>query len=91
MTGASGDERSRLDGNAAAGILGEVFAMEMTAASCTCAACGRISAVGAMHLYGGAMGFVLRCPSCQALFLCVTSGPRGYFLELRGVARLPAR
>ncbi len=90
MTDATSGEPSRLDGNAAAGILRETFAMEMTVASCTCAECGRVSAVGAMHLYGGAMGVVLRCPSCEGLFLCVTTGPRGYFLELRGVARLPA-
>lgn len=91
MTDASGGELSRLDGNAAAGILREVFAMEMTVVSCTCTECGRISAVGAMHLYGGAMGLVLRCPSCEGLFLCVTSGPGAFFLEMRGVARLPAR
>ena len=91
MTEASRREWSRLDGNAAAGILREIFAMEMTVVSCTCTECGRASAVGAMHLYGGPTGIVLRCPSCEGLFLCVTALPAGFFLELRGVARLPAR
>ena len=30
----------RLDGNAAAGLLAEVFAFEITAAELTCASCG---------------------------------------------------
>jgi hypothetical protein len=79
---------SRLDGNAAAGVLWEVFAVEMTTASCTCDACGRVSAVGGLMLYGGAMGSVLRCPSCDALVLCVTSGPAGHVIELRGIIRV---
>ncbi len=89
MTASSYDDPWRLDGNAAAGALREVFAVEMTTASCTCAACGRISAVGGLLLYGGAMGSVLRCPSCEALVLSITSGPAGHFIELRGIVRVP--
>jgi hypothetical protein len=88
MTAAMGEDRLRMDGNAAAGMLREVFAVEMTTASSTCAACERVSAVGALHLYGGAMGCVLRCPSCEAMVLCVTSVPAGRFIELRGVVRI---
>ena len=85
--GASGEDLV-LDGNGAAGLLREVFAVEMTTASCTCAECGRVSAVGALHLYGGAMGSVLRCPSCEALVLCITSVPFGLFIELRGIVHV---
>jgi hypothetical protein len=88
MMGVSGEELWRLDGNGAAGVLREVFAVEMTSASCTCAACGRISPVGALHLYGGTMGSVLRCPSCEALVLCITKIPAGHFIELRGIVLL---
>ncbi len=96
MTGPSGEDLYRLDGNGAAGVLQEVFAVEMTTASCTCPACGRVSALGALHLYGGAMGSVLRCASCDTLLLCITSGPAGHFLELRAILhlqpqRLPSR
>jgi len=70
--GTWGEDLVRLDGNGAAGVLREVFAVEMTTASCTCAACGRVSAVGGLLLYGGAMVTVLRCPSCEALVLCIT-------------------
>jgi hypothetical protein len=88
MMGASSEDLSRLDGNGAAGILREIFAVEMTTASCTCGACGRVSSVGALHLYGGAMGCVLRCPTCEALVLCITSGRAGHFLELRGIVHV---
>ncbi len=90
MTGSSGENFSRLDGNGAAGVLREVFAVEMTTASCTCAGCGKASAVGGLLLYGGAMGSVLRCPSCEALVLCIVSGPAGHFIELRGILHVPA-
>jgi hypothetical protein len=80
-----GEDRFRLDGNSAAGALQEVFAPEMTTASCTCASCRRVSAVGALYMYGGPMGCVLRCPSCEAIVVCVTSVPAGHFIELRGV------
>jgi hypothetical protein len=89
MTASSFDASVRLDGNAAAGVLREVFAAEMTTATCRCAECGRRSAVGALHLYGGAIGSVLRCPSCEALVLTITSGPRGWFVELRGIVHVP--
>ena len=77
-----------LDGNGAAGVLREVFAAEMTDSSCTCAGCGRSSAVGGLLLYGGAMGTVLRCPTCGAVVLRVTESPRRWTLEIRGLVRI---
>ena len=41
----------RLDGNAAAGLLHEVFGTEVTIARGTCDGCGAVEAVGAVHLY----------------------------------------
>ena len=35
------DDELRLDGNAAAGTLGEVFSFEVTTAEYTCEGCGR--------------------------------------------------
>ena len=43
-----------LDGNAAGGLLCELFAFDMTAASITCDGCGSVSQVGELALYGGA-------------------------------------
>ena len=53
-----------LDGNAVAGLLQEVFAVEMTTALVTCGRCGAADAVGATHVFRGA-GVVMRCAHCE--------------------------
>ena len=64
-----GDERVgealRLDGNAAAGILSEVFVPDLTTARATCANCGAIRALGALLVYSHGMGTVMRCPELR--------------------------
>ncbi len=65
-----------LDGNAVAGLLQEVFAVEMTTAIETCNACGATNEVGALHVFRGA-GIVMRCPNCDnALVTIVGNGAR---------------
>ena len=65
-----------LDGNAVAGLLQEVFAVEMTTAIGTCATCGATEPVGAVHVSRGA-GIVMRCPHCDnALVTIVEDGAR---------------
>ena len=75
----------RLDGNAAAGLLGELFAFEITTATTVCDNCGRSSLVGALHLYRHQMGAVLRCPACDSALLVVTRSHDEWWLDLRGV------
>jgi len=53
-----------LDGNAIAGLLWEVFAVEMTTAILTCTSCGEREPVGASHVFRGA-AVVVRCPHCD--------------------------
>ena len=80
----------RLDGNAAAGILREVFLHEMSAARGACAACGAIAQLGAQHLYMYHLspGAVLRCQSCEnVLMVFVHAGGRHRF-GLRGLTWL---
>jgi hypothetical protein len=84
-----GDEL-RLDGNAAAGVLDELFAFEITVALVTCDGCGRSCCVGELLLYGGAMGAVLRCPACDHVMICVTSARGLARLDLRGVRAMSA-
>jgi Family of unknown function (DUF6510) len=65
-----------LDGNAIAGMLQEVFAVEVTTAIATCDGCGAAQPIGAIHVYQGA-GTVLRCPHCDnPLAKIVKDGPR---------------
>jgi hypothetical protein len=79
-----------LDGNAAAGILQELFAVEMTTAVGTCDNCGAAGEVGGVRLYRGA-GVVLRCPHCDALLMkIVTDGSRSW-IDIRGLRTLELR
>ena len=82
------DEARRLDGNAAAGLLREVFAVEMTVATAVCEGCGREAAVAELTLYGGALGAVLRCPGCDLAMIRLAATPAGHRLDMRGVALL---
>ena len=76
-----------LDGNAVAGLLQEVFAVEMTAAIGTCAGCGASEPVGAVHVYRGA-GIVLRCPHCDNLLAKVVKDGTRVWLSFPGLQAL---
>jgi len=77
-----------LDGNAAAGMLSEVFAMEMTAARGRCATCGNEAAVGEAVVYMHAPGVVARCRTCGAVLFVLTRGRDRHWLGVRGLAWL---
>ncbi len=81
-------EEMRLDGNAAGGMLREVFAREMTAALATCTGCGTAGPLGALMNYGGAMGVVLRCPVCDTVMLRIVSTPGRLRVDASGTALL---
>ena len=66
------DVALRVDGNALAGELSEVFALEMTAARVACGGCGAVEQLGADHAYVRAPGMVLRCCHCDHVLLVMT-------------------
>jgi hypothetical protein len=74
-----------LDGNAAAGLLSEVFTPEATAALVRCASCGNEGAVGAALVFSNAPGLVLRCPSCVAVVMRFARIRGRLVADLRGV------
>ena len=77
-----------LDGNAAAGALGDLFSFDVTMAVSTCASCGAGRPVAELRAYMDAPGLVLRCASCGAAQLrLVRSGDRAW-LDLRGTMSL---
>jgi hypothetical protein len=84
MSADESDAALPLDGNAAAGLLGEVFACEMTVALVTCAGCGASASVGEVRVFGGAMGAILRCAGCNTAVVRMARTPRGVWLDLRG-------
>jgi hypothetical protein len=80
-------DEMRLDGNAAAGILQEVFATEVTTAVGTCGGCGAVDAIGAVHVYMAA-GVVLRCPHCDRVLMRIVQGRERVWLDLSGLRSL---
>ncbi len=78
-----------LDGNAVAGLLQEVFAVEMTTATGTCRNCGATGPVGAMHVFRGA-GIVLRCPDCENPLVTIVKDEMRVWIDFPGVRTLEA-
>jgi hypothetical protein len=76
-----------LDGNAVAGLLQEVFAVEMTTALGTCGNCGAMDAVGAMHVYRGA-GIVMRCPHCDNTLVRIVEDDARVWIGFQGLRTL---
>jgi hypothetical protein len=74
----------RVDGNAMAGALGEVFVREITAARIACGGCGRVESVGAEHAYTQAPGVVMRCCHCDSTLLVVVQTGESYRVGLGG-------
>lgn len=78
----------RLDGNAAGGLLNEIFPFEMTTAEATCAGCGATRPVGEQMLYRHGMGSVLRCAGCDTALMRITHIRGRYRLDLSGMSCL---
>ena len=77
-----------LDGNAAAGPLAALFAVDPTTIMITCEGCGREGALATLKLYGGAMGLILRCPDCDKANLRFADTGTRVTLDLRGSSEL---
>jgi Family of unknown function (DUF6510) len=82
------DTDLRLDGNAVAGLLSELFVYEMTSAWSTCASCGAVGEVGVLHAYVHGPGTVIRCPRCNAVLMRIVHGSGRYWIDVRGVRSL---
>jgi Family of unknown function (DUF6510) len=78
----------RLDGNAVAGMLADVFGFEMTVSWAGCAGCGATIQLGAAPVYAHGMGAIGCCPSCGQPLFRVAHGQGRWWLDLRGLAWL---
>ncbi len=77
-----------LDGNALAGSLREIFAVDMTTATGRCVSCGFSGPLAGLHVYPNAPGLVARCVNCRAVVLRLVRGPDRAWLDLRGTVSL---
>lgn len=76
------------DGNALAGPLSEIFAVDVTAAVGRCAGCGSTGPLARLRVYGPSPGLIARCPDCAQVMLRVVRGPNDAWLDLRGAVSL---
>jgi NAD-dependent SIR2 family protein deacetylase len=77
-----------LDGNAAAGLLAEVFTVEATTAVVTCAGCGSSGPLGAAVAYVTEMGTVVRCANCDQPLIRAAEIRERVVLDMRGASSL---
>ncbi|HXW45853.1 MAG TPA: DUF6510 family protein [Streptosporangiaceae bacterium] len=77
-----------LDGNAIGGLLEEIFGVDMTTATGTCASCGASGPVAEVVVYLCAPGTVARCRVCTAVLMVVVRRGEGSCVDLRGMAAL---
>jgi hypothetical protein len=83
-----GDAVLALDGNAAAGLMQELFAFDVTTARVTCDGCGTVAEVATARVYGGTMGAIVRCVHCNSVVIRFAKTPAGYFLEMQGARQV---
>ena len=77
-----------LDGNAAAGELSRIFAIDVTAAEGQCAHCGARKRFAEAHVYMQGPGVVVRCVVCEHILLRLTNVRHHVFLDARGLQYL---
>ena len=77
-----------LDGNAAAGELSRIFAMDITSAEGQCANCGSKGRFAEAHLYMQCPGLVAWCALCEHVLLRFVNTQQHIFLDLRGMTYL---
>jgi hypothetical protein len=77
-----------LDGNAIAGRLVDVFGVEMTTATGTCATCGASGPVAELVVYLQAPGAVARCRSCTSVLMVLVEAHEVTCVDLNGLAAL---
>jgi len=77
-----------LDANATAGLLYEIFGVEMTAAPTECANCGNEDEIGTLLAFVRGPGIILRCSTCEHVVLRIVQTPDEIFLDARGAVYL---
>ena len=81
-------DEQQLDGNAAGGVLGQIFAFEMTTAEVICANCDAVEAIGATMVYATSMGTIICCRGCGEALIRIAHGPQRYWIDFSGTRLL---
>ncbi len=82
-------DEQRLDGNAAAGALREVFSFEVTTAKYTCTGCGGTDRIGPAMVYEArGLGIIVRCPTCDNALIRLAHNRGRRLVDLGGTRHL---
>ncbi len=77
-----------VDGNALAGPLSEIFTVDMTTASGTCATCRDFSPLAMAMVYPKPNTFIVRCHICDSILLTIIQSSRETRIDLTGMSSL---
>ena len=77
---------TRLDGNAIAGELVDIFGEDMTTATGTCSSCRSTRPFGELAVYLQAPGVVARCSSCENVMMVIVQIRGVRCVDLQGIA-----
>ncbi len=77
-----------LDGNAAGGLLNEIFSMEMTTSPAQCNHCGTQGELGSLRSFMHGSDAVLRCPVFNSIVMRIVQAPEAIYLDMRGATYL---
>ena len=79
---------SHVDGNALAGPLSELFAIDITDAVGRCVSCGDESVLARAMVYLSGTDLVVRCSHCNDVLMTIVHSPGDLRLTLSGLAAL---
>jgi hypothetical protein len=80
-----------LDGNAAAGRIGQLFAFDVTRAIVNCGGCQHQGPFAELVLFGGGAGLILRCRQCGEVNIRMLETGQVSHFDLSGVTRISIR
>lgn len=79
---------TRLDGNVLAGMLAELFAVDVTALRARCTRCGHVAAIAEAVVYPDAPGLVARCDACDHVLMAFVDAGDRVFVSLDGLSAI---
>jgi len=82
---------THLDGNVLAGLLSDVFAVEVTLVRGRCAQCGDLAALAESLVYTSPIGTVARCRSCSNVLMSLVETPDTRRVCMSGLALIEIR
>lgn len=86
--GIEGNGTTHLDGNVLAGLLSELFAVDITTASSRCHSCGDIAELARSMVYVDPTGYVVRCSHCDDVLMVIVEEAESFCLDLQGMSLL---